>query len=111
MAYSGPPIEHPLVRELKLMARRADQDPPLRGRYDSFRKAVAVALGRREPGAVARLVRAEIAGLNDLVLVEARQWREAADWADHKRYWQAVRAAANFLMFLQTTGLRMAGEE
>lgn len=109
--YRGLPIEHPLVRELKLMARRSDQDPPLKDRFESFRKLVTTALHRREPGAVARLVRAEVAALNELVLTETRQWQEAGGTVGHMRYWQSVRAASNFLLFLSTTGIRMAGEE
>ena len=111
MSYSPRPDEHPLVRELHLMAKRSFQDPQLKDRYDALRRVVMAALHKKQPGLVARLVREEIARLEDLVMTEARQWREAAEAIDHQRHCQALRAASTVRLFLQSTATRLAGDE
>jgi hypothetical protein len=104
------PDEHPLVRELQLMARRAD-DLQLKERYDTLRRTVVSAIHRKQPGLVARLVRDEIERLAEIVLTECRQWREAGAWPDHRRHCQTIRAAAQVHLYLSQTGIRLAGEE
>lgn len=111
MSYQPKPDEHPLVRELQFMSRRAEQDIQLKERYDTLRRAVVSAIYRKQPGLVARLVREEIERLADVIMTECRQWRETGTWPEHRRHCQTVRAAAQVHLYLTQTGLRLAGEE
>jgi hypothetical protein len=104
---TGKPAEHPLARELFLMARRSEQDPVLKERYLALRKDVMAALGRRTPGLVARLVNEEVGKLVELVLVESRAWREAQPWEDHRQHLRCLRAAATVHLWLTTTGTHL----
>lgn len=90
------------------MARRAEPDLVLKARYLGFRKELMAVLGRRVPGAVVRLVNEEAARVADTVLTEARHWREAGDWAEHRQHLVQVRAAASFHLFLTTTASDIA---
>jgi hypothetical protein len=103
-----PAADHPLAKELTLMARRAEPDLVLKARYLGFRKELLAVLGRKVPGAVVRLVAEELARVNETVLTEARQWREAGTWDDHRQHLVQVRAAALFYLFLKTTATDIA---
>lgn len=108
--YAAPekPADHPLCRELHLMARRSDQDPCLKERYLGFRKEVMAALGRKVPGLVGRLVANESERLVALVLDESRQWREAGEWSVHRQHLRVLRSAAHMHLFLTSTGMLLA---
>jgi hypothetical protein len=105
---SYPAVEHPLAKELVVMARRAEPDLVLKARYLGFRKELLGVVAKRVPGLVVKLVAGELARVAETVLTESRQWREAQAWEDHCRHLQGMRAAASFHLWLGTEGLKIA---